>query len=366
MLTPRFIVAKHAETLLRTIDAHYLSSLEEYMKRRTRGDNTNPGSPWSEVRHALGRLLSYFFAIKVLISARKYWPRLFVDFTVTSIPSTPPSSAPDMRRNAKGIIQRMSRDKSTIEAYQDFARSLQGDYKLDDRIRQRVANFRPIVHAEVNLLASVLDSMATAEREDEDHIRFFNEAEFGQYIGSSKPTCLLCSLYFAAHPSPVQCRQTHGNLYYNWRAPDVFDENDQEAIQSRQDILEKMIKDVRNEAGRAIKQRSFRWKKHDSRDTPSNPLGNTTVTGWSVAGSASGSVRGDDGSEHGGLSGGGPAERDRDVVDLAAWVGQINVDVASNRAGSGRMRNARPVSRRLRKVLVEDDNDDDDPGGAIL
>lgn len=82
---------------------------------KTRGD-TIADSPWSEVRHALGRLLSYFIAIKVLISARKHWPRLFEDFEVTAIPSsTPLPSPPDIRRSAKGILNRMTSSKSTLQ-----------------------------------------------------------------------------------------------------------------------------------------------------------------------------------------------------------------------------------------------------------
>ena len=77
------------------------------MKAKTRGDDTD--SPWGEVRHSIGRLLSYYIAIKVrtsnrtppqtvtphltlpsVLSARKYWPQLFVLFEVTTLPSSTP------------------------------------------------------------------------------------------------------------------------------------------------------------------------------------------------------------------------------------------------------------------------------------
>ncbi|KAK4239031.1 hypothetical protein C8A03DRAFT_14573 [Achaetomium macrosporum] len=273
--------ASHAEKLLKAIHSHYASGLGEYMKKKTRGDNRVADSPWDDVRHALGRLLSYYIAIKVLISARNLWPRIFVDFEVTCIPSRQPlGEPPDIRRNANGILNRMGRNRSTIDACKRHARDLQA-LGLDDRIRERASpgRFRPIVHAEVNLLDSVLRDQEAAEAEGEDPIRFFNEAEFGRYIGSSKPTCLLCHFYFEAHPSRVRCRETHYNLYPNWRAPDVKTSDGEEAERQRLDIMESLIKVVRNETGRAIRERSYPRRKHDSWDTPTNPLPGSTVRG---------------------------------------------------------------------------------------
>jgi hypothetical protein len=299
----------HSEALLQTIHQHYESTLEDYMKQRTRGDNNVVDSPWNDVRHALGRLLSYFIAIKVLITARRHWPRLFVDFVVTSIPSSQPQAdPPDIRRNANGIINRMSRSKAIADAYKQHAKHLQA-HNLDGRIRDRVKpnRFQPIVHAEVNLLASVLASQDAAARDGDGPLRFFHEAEFGAYIGSSKPTCLLCWQYFQTHPSRVTCRESHGNLYFNWRAPDVTPDDGPEADQQRRDILEAMVKKVRDETIRAITERSYPRRKHDSWDTPSNPLMPSTVDatlGW------------------------GPEED-----DLAAQIGQMSLDRRSGRSG---------------------------------
>jgi len=287
------------------------------MKTKSRGNTTTDDNPWGEARHALGRLLSYHIAIKVLISARKLWPQLFVDFSVTSIPSSIPLEEPPVvRRNAKGIIERMGRNRAVLDAYQNHAKDLQAR-GLDERIRHRVhpLRFRPIVHAEVNLLASVLASRAQAVADGEDPLRFFHEADFGRYIGSSKPTCVLCRSYFSAHPAGVRCRETHGNLYFNWRAPDVLaptlegndgvgEEGEEDAQRQRQEILERMVKEVRAETGRAIRERSYTRKKHDSRDTPSNPLRSTAA---------------------------GSTVRNFGDEELASWLGQVNLDGASRR-----------------------------------
>ncbi|KAK4100799.1 hypothetical protein N658DRAFT_496886 [Parathielavia hyrcaniae] len=401
--------ARHSEQLLQNINSHYESSLEEYVKTKMQGQNTLADSPWSEVRHALGRLLSYYIAIKVLISARKFWPRLFVDFTVATIPSSAPlSKPPDIRRNAKGIIRRMSRSKATVEAYRRQADHLQGHGDLDQRIRERAdpARFRPIVHAEVNLLASVLRDQAEADRDGDGPVRFFHQAEFGAYVGSSKPTCLLCSMYFDAHPSRVGCRKTHGNLYYNWRTPDVVplpagpenremeDWEDEEGgggggeARLQRDILEQMVKKIRMETDRAITERTYPRRKHDSWDTPSNPLRSTTVGGSWVAGSLDGaSMKGwseeireatvesageDDGSNlaerMGQVSLDGAGARRRD--DRASGVRRTIPDLSLARKGDAGLGGLAPKTVSAARPDSEDDDDDDDDnnngGGARL
>ncbi|KAK4126372.1 hypothetical protein N657DRAFT_688922 [Parathielavia appendiculata] len=392
--------ARHSEQFLQTISSHYESSLEEYMKKKAHSNNNLVDSPWSEVRHALGRLLSYYIAIKVLISTRKFWPRLFVDFTVTTIPSSAPlSKPPSIRRNAKGIINRMSRSKSTVEAYQRHAEHLQVHGDLDQRIRQRAdpARFHPIVHAEVNLLASVLRDQAEAEREGEDPVRYFHQAEFGAYIGSSKPTCLLCWFYFAAHPSGVGCRESHGNLYYNWRTPDVVPlsvaaaaaaaaagevrEQGEEDVQLQKDILEQMVREVRKEADRAIKERSYPRRKHDSWDTPSNPLRSTTAGGSWVAGSLDGGSMKGRGEELQEATPESPGEEDG--LDLVERMGQVNLDGAGlgvgqigNRGCGKRIRasatsqwtdkSEEPEPKTCQAAWPDDEEEDDDCGGARL
>ena len=368
-------VVRHSEALLQTIHLHYEATLEDYMKQKTRGDNNVFDSPWNDVRHALGRLLSYFIAIKVLISARKHWSRLFVDFKVIAIPSSQPQAdPPDIRRTASGIIKRMSRSKEIADAYQSHARHLQA-HNLDHNIRDRAkgAYFQPIIHAEVNLLASVLASQAAAEHEGDDRLRFFNEAEFGAYIGSSKPTCLLCHAYFLAHPSRVGCRESHGNLYVNWRAPDVVVADGPAAAKERCDILEAMVKEVRNEATRAIRDRSSTSRKHDSWDTPTDPLRSTTVDGslgWGGGedelASQFGQISLDRTSVRSGLdmasvrSGGRRPAKARSI-DMSSTMGQTDVDTSSMRAWSEE--GSRETTPRARRIIEEDEEEEDDKDG---
>lgn len=357
------------------------------MKKKTPDPVSNPDSPWMEVRHALGRLLSYFIAVKVFISARTLWPRLFVDFSVRSIPSSEPlENPPDIRRNVEGIIKRMTRDNSLMEAYKTNPAQIQTK-DLNDRIRKRVqsGNFTPIVHAEVNLLESVLAERAEADGSGDGPLRFFHEAEFGAYIGTSKPTCMLCRFYFEAHPSGVLCRESHGNIYHNWRAPDVRRDDGPEPERLRRQILEDMVKKVRQVTDQAIRQGRSLRKHYDSRDTPSNPL--PTDKDYLSVNSRGVSRASDAASRTAAV----------DIEEVAARTGQINLDNMSTRAWndddeadstettsersepSTPTRHKRdysqettpatpqsPIRAKRTKGNDEDDEDDDDGGGALL
>jgi hypothetical protein len=339
------------------------------MKKKTRGENYVRDSRWSELRHFLSRLLSLFIAVRVLINARELWPQLFVNFIVKSLPSTEPAPAPVVRRNANGIIRRMGSETAT-RPYKLHAETLQKDKNLDQRIAQRAhpKKFRPIVHAEVNLLDQILRRQAQSDLEEDDGVRFFNEAEFGRYIGTSKPTCMLCHLWFSDHPSGVRCRETHGNLYYNWRAPNVYDLDDREAIKQRDLILNGMVKKIRQQAFRVIEERSFTRRRHDSRDTATNPLGSTVRDTDSVIPSV-----GED--DHYSFT---KFKREFSIVvddadsRLAAGLTEISLnDVMSpDKSNSGTTpairANGRSLKSARRRPIIVEDEDDEENGGAML
>ncbi|KAK0612079.1 hypothetical protein B0T14DRAFT_531565 [Immersiella caudata] len=261
------------DSLVRTIDEFRADGLEEFIRDKCQGDREGPATThWSDVHHALGRLLSYFFAVKVLISARKLWPELFADFTVVSIPSSRPDrKSPDIRKSASKIISRMTNKSDILNEYRRNADDLQR-WGLDEKIVEVTDPdaFKPIVHAEVLLD----DALRREDRRNlatgEERVRFYRESEFGRYISSSKPTCRLCALYFEAHPDRVQVRPSHHNLYYNWRAPDVFASDDEAAEAQRNAVLQRMTTILRDETFAAIRNRSATHRPFDSNNTPSN------------------------------------------------------------------------------------------------
>ncbi|KAM7217515.1 hypothetical protein V8F06_007146 [Rhypophila decipiens] len=259
-----------AVALLNTISTLYTTPFETFLRQKSRHDSEpNNRTPWSDLRHHLGRLQSYSIAITVLLSVRHYRRSLFEDFSVVAIPSVAhvEDSTPNIRRSAAGIMQRMpAAIKTAYHACAGHLKSLD----IDGAIKEcaRVSKFKPIVHCEINLFDSILRDNSLSE--DGEPLRFYEEATFGRYIGCSKPTCRLCALYFAAHPTEVKVRPSHSNVYYKWRVPDVYENQGQDAKRQREDILESMIKQVRNvilEGLSGIVKR----KAHDSNSTPSNP-----------------------------------------------------------------------------------------------
>ncbi|KAK3689313.1 hypothetical protein B0T22DRAFT_169856 [Podospora appendiculata] len=263
-------VAEEALGLLQTIHELYQSPFAEFLREKARQDrDVDNDSPWTELRHAMGRLYSYYITVKVLVATRKRRPQLFDDFEVNFVPSSGPGETPSMRRNTSGIASRMTSNTAKREAiirYVDHLkrRGIDVDKDLKDKTQPRC--FQPIVHAEVNLL----DSILREERESDERTRFYGEGDFGRYIGCSKPTCRLCGLYFQFHPSAgVDVRPSHQNLYYKWRAPDVYEHDGLGA--ERTSILEKMLNAIREENFRVIQDQAPVRKRHDSHTSPSNP-----------------------------------------------------------------------------------------------
>jgi hypothetical protein len=214
---------------------------------------------WSEFQHSMSRILAYPDSVRLLRKARRIWPELFERYEILAVPSSSPIPKPGRRKSqtAEGIVGRMTSNRKEIDIFRNFVNTLQS-FNLDDRIQHqwRKPSFRPIVHAEVVLLNWLENNGGVESR------RFFNNCA---YIGSSKPTCRLCHYYFEAHGSGVGHRPSHGNLYINWRVPDVFLSQGEQAKRSRQVIMQRMLVKIRNDAFQLVRRRvPPTFKKHDS------------------------------------------------------------------------------------------------------
>ncbi|KAK0610128.1 hypothetical protein B0T17DRAFT_585561 [Bombardia bombarda] len=275
-------VSQSGETLLRAIDRLYHSDFEEFIRIKARQD-ADPAnqSSWSKFRHAMGRLESYYIAVKVLISMRKRHPILFDDFIVTFVPSSPLGETPIVRSQASKIISPLDSNIKEIVSTESCqpSRKKPKAYDIDAKMKvlHKPKNFQPYVHVEVNLL----DSILREESKNNERIRFYGESEFGKYIGCSKPTCRLCKLYFDAHPSGVQVRPSHLNLYYNWRVPDIYKSDGPAALKTRNNIVDHIIASIRNVAFETIDTQVVTRKPRDSNTDPSDPL-NSTDSGSSM------------------------------------------------------------------------------------
>jgi hypothetical protein len=166
--------------------------------------------------------------------------------------------------SADRIIGHMTSDPRELEKYRAHAQELQ-KFGLDDSIRSKASKqkFRPFVHAEVLLLDWL-------ERDGGTHpSRFFNDYK---YIGCSKPTCRLCGYLFSVHPSGVEIRRPHGNLYTNWRMPDVYEDQGPWAKINREKLMSKMLEPVRNETFRTLIEKLPGGKRYDSNTDPTYPI----------------------------------------------------------------------------------------------
>ncbi|KAK0724492.1 hypothetical protein B0H67DRAFT_641030 [Lasiosphaeris hirsuta] len=357
-------------TLLRAIDGRYPHGgpLERFIRAKSNKDRTGPSeNPWANVDHALGRLLSYFVAIKILISARREWPMLFEDFSVVAVRSSQPDPKPPaIAKSAEKIIKRMTNQRSVIDAYHQHASNLQ-QWGLDTRIKEKAeANFTPIVHAELLLLDSILRSEQANLGSEEETPRFWNEAEFGRYIGCSKPTCHLCALYIEEHRKQcidggVQVRPSHHNVYSNWRAPDVFAKDGKEAETRRNQVLEQVVKGIRALTFKAIRERSVFRNPFDSNNTPSDPTRTTNHGASMIAIDGSALAQEEEGN------------------DLVSRMSRLGIGLGHGDGNSSRATAARPVSvqtvyeeildaqvGRYRGGRNYHGQDDDEEGGATL
>ncbi|KAK4204541.1 hypothetical protein QBC40DRAFT_216763 [Triangularia verruculosa] len=293
--------AVHGQRLLRAVSIAYNNPLyKDYLRERTREDREGANkTPWTELYHGLGRLHAYTNAVATFITARHRWPELFdPGFQVTYIPSSTPSDSPTIRRSSSGIIARLTEDPDTLALFPRTRNSSsRGPAHLEDligeldrKILRKIKSCEPIVHAEVHLADHIL-----REARGNPELRFFNEATFGRYIGSSKPTCRLCHFYFSAPfnsaAGRIQVRPTSHNYYHNWRVPYIYAEDGDAARHARKELMDWLIRNVKPEAARTVVERCAVKKGHDSNTYPSVP---DTESLWSgqagYAGSQAGSL----------------------------------------------------------------------------
>lgn len=255
---------------MRTIRGIFNPSFKEYLRLRTR-HNTDRDAPWVVVSHSIGRLLSYYCAVQILISARRSWPELFADFEVHYFPSSTPIEL-SVRRdglNADMILRKMG-GADTFQVYREHAATIErSGIPLNANITAaaRPGKFLPFVHAETNLLQHILRLQRNLRTMGSEALVFFNNE---RYIGCSKPVCRLCEVYFQQHPEGVTVREGHRNLYGEWRAPDVFARDGEDTIRERKTILDRMIPVIRDDVFLCLRERCAVRSPNESRDTPTD------------------------------------------------------------------------------------------------
>lgn len=305
-------VFRHCNALMRCIKKLSRSRTNLVIRDKANAAQVGEISSWQELRHAAGRLLSYLGAAQTLVEARLQpgWDRLFHEFEVVCIPSSKPLPNP-IDRKGEDAAQILNRMASTIPHMADGLASMRRgaeylqQFHLDKYVREQSGsrNFRPIVHAEVLVHESIV---ADPDVGDAHSARFF---EGYAYIGSSKPTCRLCHYYSQVVGDGVQVRRTHRNLYRNWRAPDVYegqgDIQGETAEKRRENILNDVVKWIRQDTYRVLSNKVGERKKHDSNTSRTYQRGgfDTEYSSW----------------------GGAPIE-EQDADDTASLMGQLDLE----------------------------------------
>ncbi|RYP03298.1 hypothetical protein DL764_005239 [Monosporascus ibericus] len=249
---------KDCETLIKAIHANKGTKVDEAIRRQSKDGEISSSEPWCELRHYLGRLHSYREAAEVIVASTERWPKLFEDFTVVSVQSSRHmrKPIPKSELTAADIIRNMIPEEEDPRPYLSQVEVMQKlglDKLIQDQVRRQ--SFRPYVHAEVLVHGHLL-------RRGISHPR--NYWNGWKYIGSSKPTCRLCYYYFNAHQDNVHVRNSHLNLYPNWRLPDVFENEGPDAIRRQIQLMENITENVRNDAKRTLEEKRPLGKRHDS------------------------------------------------------------------------------------------------------
>ncbi|KAF5688952.1 hypothetical protein FCIRC_1582 [Fusarium circinatum] len=226
---------------------------------------------WSELRHSVSRLQSYKKTVQDLIAAEREWPDIFQEFEVVPVKSSlaEPNPLGKKSEKASNIIGRMCSNEASRQRYCDLAQNLQRMFDLDDRIQTQCtkATFKPVVHCEILVLEWIMALNREMAREHHPRVTFFKD---WSYIGSSKPACQLCRYYFdtSGQHNGIHTRAGHGNLYTNWRFPDLHESDGTFGQTRRQSIFNSMIEKIRQDAFGILVMRNSEGKKHDSSTHP--------------------------------------------------------------------------------------------------
>ncbi|KXH32469.1 hypothetical protein CNYM01_01017 [Colletotrichum nymphaeae SA-01] len=270
------------EKLIKGVVAIKNTQIDQAIMRNAKDGEISESKSWSELRHYLGRLLSFRQAADAIIGTHERLPKLFHDFKFTAVPSSEDAARPMTKSKsitAASIIENMIPVDEEEERKEFLQHAVEMQkFGLDSIIQRQIGKrtFRPRVHAEV-LVHSYLLSRDLQHPRD-----YFNS---WKYIGSSKPTCRLCHYYFSAHPDRMQVRKSHFNLYPNWRLPGVFECADSGVPDAKtQRLLEKITENVHDDVKRTLEEKRPVGKNHDSNTFTTLPEG---LNGYAYSDTAS-------------------------------------------------------------------------------
>lgn len=170
---------------------------------------------------------------------------LFDDFEVLRACSPKSMPPPLQGRNPSlyDIAGRLVNSPEATERLRYGLATLDQRFNLSTHLEEvcTSSSWRPRVHAELILLDKFWKKQL-----------YFVAGD--RYIGCSKPACYSCHHYIIAHPGRFAVPACHNNNWLKWRPPDIMNPRDEKSIKEREDILNRMVVDIRRDILRQIEE----------------------------------------------------------------------------------------------------------------
>lgn len=248
-------------------DQRKAPELKEIARRGRLSDGANNpvNTAYARLRHYLGRLSHHVRAPKQVVEDARRLPVLFEPDAsrVQAIPVVESVSRPeaDGLTELQSMLNRMTKQGDPLRShYKEALEAMDQQLNLGLRIRAQYQSktFRPLVHAEVQLLEAF----------------YFGKRAFVQkdrYVGTSKPACYCCYLYFRSHPLKCTTSRAHQNIWLNWGPPLLAGGATDEHYVHQRDILNSMLETIRVDALDQISQRAAAPLTHPDSTTGITP-----------------------------------------------------------------------------------------------
>lgn len=199
------------------------------------------GSAWYNICHYVGRLGAWVRAINVVFCFVRDHPKVLENFRVSFVeaPGVTKPLAADHKTNLHSVLERMlPNDAHRAEQVLKLMRNATAaGFDLDKAFTRDYDSktFSTRSHAELLLLQHFLM----------EKLAFFDNDKF---VGSSKPSCYCCSLYFRLHEGNVVTRPSHGNVWSKWCLPaGLMQEDEGRLTWDGKTIVKRMTKQLRTD-----------------------------------------------------------------------------------------------------------------------
>ncbi|UQC88688.1 uncharacterized protein CLUP02_14213 [Colletotrichum lupini] len=214
--------ARNGEHLILAANTFRKSLMYESVIERAREGRFNESERWCQLQHFIGRLSSYHGAIRAIISGRRrLHPDLFENFEITWLPPSIPMNNP--------------------------MDTLQSHMGMETQQKRRSAD---------NIIRKMMGNSADRDTTLEQAKTLQFSAKFCYCIIWIKA---IAEITITSH---IQVCPGHKNVYSNWTIPNLF-ANDLAEANERDSLLDKVVSKIREDALRALREKTTDGKRFD-------------------------------------------------------------------------------------------------------